>query len=408
MKILHLSTYDIAGGGAIAAYRLHRGLIDSGIESRMLVQNRSSQDPTVEALPSLPIQSLTHRLLRERWARVLREHRQRDGLPDGMISDSDAPYRPNDFKAIDDADLVHLHWTTGMLDWPTVLPWLASRKPLVWTLHDMNPFLGTQHYRDPAETLPTAFARWDQRVFARKRKLLDTIPRNRLHFVAPSRWIKGVAEQSVSMSGREIHHIPNGIAEDSFRALEQRAVVRKSLGIPEDRLVIGFVAQSMAEPRKGMSQLLDVLGQKELSESRSILLCAGGNPLSSSTLPTIYLGSIQSERLMNLFYNALDLFVCPSLADNLPNTVMEAMACGVPTIAFAVGGIPEMVRPGISGWIADRPGDVASLSEAMRSAMRELSSGGDYRKRCQVFIQSEYSLSRQVASMAQLYRSLIG
>ncbi|MEM7313160.1 MAG: glycosyltransferase, partial [Planctomycetota bacterium] len=186
MNVCHISTYDVAGGAARAAYRLHRGLLEQGVASRMLVTSKSSHDQTVETLPSLKAKSLTRRLFEERWARFQRERRLKDGGPDETYHDHRAPFRVEDFEGIQQADIVHLHWTSNLLDWPEVLPWLAREKPLVWTLHDMNPFLGVMHYQDPHAQTPHAFGEWDEGIRKQKRDILHAIASDRLQIIAPS------------------------------------------------------------------------------------------------------------------------------------------------------------------------------------------------------------------------------
>lgn len=374
----------------------------------MLVKSKSSDDPSVAPIRSLPPATLTRRLLDERIARYRRERRSRDGTPDGIGHDCRAPYRPNDFGAVHDADVVHLHWTSNFLDWPTVLPWLAKQKPLVWTLHDMNPFLGALHYRDFKSPLPTAFAKWEASLCRHKASILRDIPVDRVRIIAPSLWMKKEAERSELMSRFEVDHIPNGVDGTLFHHMGDRECVRHCLRIPHGKIVVGFVAQNISEKRKGFAVLIDALGRMDVEKQRILLLIAGGNAPAVQGIESIHLGSFDNERLMNLFYNALDIFVCPSLADNLPNTVLEAMSCGVPTVAFETGGLPDMVLPGQTGWLATPIGDPVALADRLDRAVEEIDGGCRYGSRCTQVASLQYSLAQQATAMNRVYCDLTG
>lgn len=372
----------------------------------MLVKSKSSDDPKVTSMRPIAPASLTRRLFAERIARFRRERRSRDGTPDGIWHDCFAPYRPIDFSAIRDADVVHLHWTSGLLDWPTALPWLAKEKPLVWTLHDMNPFLGSLHFRDFTTPLPKAFAKWEESVCRRKGLLVRNIPTGRLRIVAPSRWMKLEAERSEWISSFTIDHIPYGVDTTVFHPLGNRDDVRRSLQIPTEKVVLGFVAQNISDKRKGFAVLIDALSKTNVKKDQIVLLIAGGNAPRIEGIASIHLGSFDNERLMNVFYNALDVFVCPSLADNLPNTVLEAMSCGVPTVAFDAGGLADMVRPGLTGWLASPVGDAAALASSLTTAIEVISNPTDYAAKCCDVASSEFGLQRQAKALEAVYREM--
>lgn len=404
VSVIHLSTCDIAGGAARAAYRLHRALIDDGVKSRMLVKSKSSDDPTVMALPALKIKSLTRRLIEERWSRFSRERRLKDGAPDGVWHDCRAPYRQQDFAAIAGADIVHLHWTSGMLDWPKVLPWLALEKPLVWTLHDMNPFLGALHYQDGGISLPKAFASWDKTVLLQKSSILHAFPQDRLRIIAPSRWMKMEAEQSQTLSRFSVDHVPYGVCGSVFRPLAERESLRLALGIPPDRVVLGFVAQNLAERRKGFNVFLRALECLGDYRDHLLILSAGANGPRVEGIEIIHLGSFDNERIMNVFYNAIDFFVCPSLADNLPNTVLEAMSCGVPTVAFDVGGLQDMVLEEKTGWLVPASGGAEGLAKCILQATENRSITS---QSVRSIAAERFSLQQQAAKVKSIYYEVV-
>jgi glycosyltransferase involved in cell wall biosynthesis len=402
-KVVHLSTYDSVGGAAIAAHRLHKGLLEAGVDSRMLVMEKHSGSDSVSlAVPQRQL-PLWKRLLKERWDRVCREHHFSDGIPDAPFHNIHSGFRPDDFRAVLDADVVHLHWTCGFLDWPSTLPWLAERKPIIWTFHDMHAPLGVLNYRPEGE-LPEAFAKWEDEVLRQKKGLLDKIPADRLHVIAPSRWMAEVARKSPVFNRFRVHHIPCGLSTETFKPLNREAV-RELLGLPPGRTAIGFVAQNLADKRKGMKVLTEALRSLVNHPAKPLLVTAGGTPQEIPGIESLHLGSFDGEKMLALFYNALDLFICPSLQDNLPNTVLESMSCGVPVVAFQVGGLPDMVRPGLTGWLAQAVGDAAQLASTIAEALDRGSLHQRMGTSCREVARREYALVSQAKCVVNVYEN---
>jgi len=193
---------------------------------------------------------------------------------------------------------------------------------------------------------------------------------------------------------------------DEF-APRNRAAARAALGIPADSEVVLFVAYSVAPRRKGFSLLVEAL--RELSERPNLfaLSVGAGTPDVDTPVQALHLGKITQNRLLSLAYSAADLYVIPSLQDNLPSTVLESMACGTPVVGFDVGGVPEMVRPGVTGALAP-VGDVSALADSISGLLADKVGLRDMAGRCRDVVLDEYGMDTYVAGYEALYERLAG
>ena len=412
------------GGAARAAYWLHTGLNamasrpgDSDpVHSAMLVASRQTQDEAV--LQYRAGGSLPHRVARRvrRWRLYLELSNALRGRSDGYESFSTDCSAHGDrlAEALPPCDVVNLHWVSGLLDYERFLPAVCAKIPVVWTLHDMNPLTGGCHYDDdcgrhfrgcgmcPQLCLPGP-TDLSAKVWQRKKRIFDALPADRLTIVSPSRWLAEQARSSPLLSRFETLVIPCGLDLSVFAPLG-RDLCRAALGIPMDRKVLLFVAQSTAIRRKGFALLRDLL--RQMPNDRVFLLSVGaGDARINADIPSLALGSVENDRLLALAYGAADLFVIPSLQDNLPNTVVEAMACGTPVAGFAVGGVPELVRPGETGALARR-GDVAALASVIHQLLDDEPTRQAISRNCRRIALQEYSQPIQAARYATLYTRL--
>lgn len=340
MKVLLVSTSDISGGGAIAAFRLMEALNDNGVEAKMLVREKRSSSASViqtgtimpKVLERLQIMSYMKGKL---W--------QADTARFGIDITRTEVYR--------EADVIHLHWINqGMVSLSCLERMIKDGKKIVWTLHDEWPFLGICHYRGTCQEvgcrecplLPGSIAR---KCYLRKQELYG---KGNIAFVGCSEWITQRARQA--MPGADVTHINNCIPRHIFHPMDQQEA-RKQLGLPLDRKTILFCSQNLNDERKGYTFLLQAL--KTLSPLYTTLCIGKGARY------------ISSPQEMATAYAAADVFVTPSLEDNLPNTIAEAMSCGTPCVGFRTGGIPEMIDHQQNGYVA-RHRDVSDLAEGIR------------------------------------------
>ena len=382
MRVLIVNTSEMTGGAAVAANRLMDALNNSGVKAKMLVRDKTSDSITVVGLGGRMRQRL--RFLWERWCIFCHLYFTRTHLFDIDIANvgNDITQLP-EFK---EADVIHLSWINqGMLSLSSIRKIIKSKKAIVWTLHDAWPVTGICHYTRSCQAfkrrchncplLPDKGGENDlsSQVFARKKKLYQN---SGIHFIACSRWLAGQAKKSALLTGLYIDSIPNPIDTHVFCPQDKREARLHSM-LPEDKRVILFVSQRVTQERKGMKYFIEaiekmVADHPEVKDDTVIAILGGKaeEVASQLPLPCYPLGYISDERRIVSVYNSADVFVLPSLEDNLPNTIMESMACGVPCVGFQVGGIPEMIDHHRNGYVAAL-GNSADLATGIHWVLRE-------------------------------------
>lgn len=406
MKVIALSTSDANGGAAIAARRLHEGLLGLDADCELWVQRRSTQGVGIVG-PGGPWQTrlAQGRLLLDQlpvlWSLRHRSTQFSPSWVPGGLARRVVETRPG---------VVHLHWVNkGWLRIEDIGRWAA---PTVWTLHDMWPFTGGCHYdegcgrwrghcgdcpqlgskRDPD------VASWIQR---RKQRALRPKPP---FVVSPSRWLASCARDSAVLGDCEIVVIPNGLDLDRYRPLD-RARCRARFGIPDDLPLIAFGAMnSTTDKRKGYAHLAAALCRLGEARSSVRLLVYGGREEIGALhgVPLYGVGRIDDEAAMVDLLNAADVFVAPSKQDNLPNTVVEALACGCPVVAFDVGGMPDLVVPGRTGFLAP-PFDDSALARCILQALR---AGPALRAGAREHAETHYELGAIARRYLELYHEI--
>jgi glycosyltransferase involved in cell wall biosynthesis len=418
MMVLHLSTYHFQGGAARAAHRLHRGLLRQGHESLMFVAVKGSEDPAVTAYE--PARDLCSRLRRSLRRKQITRSLDRYLLsrPDGyeLFSDyrseygSDLPYQ------LPDCDVINVHWIAGLVDYGTFFDRVSAQIPIVWTLHDMNPFTGGCHYDlgcgrysegcgvcpqlgsiDPGDL--------SHRIWKHKQRIFERIEPSRLHIVSPSHWLAGESSHSALMGKYPVSIIPHGLEIDDF-ARRDRSVARDTLKVPEDAKVVLFAANEVGVRRKGFDLLAQALSRLE-SISRLLLVSLGeGRPALNTQVPHLHLGYIDNDRFLSLVYSAADVLIIPSTQEAFGQTALEAMACGIPIVGFAVGGIPDIVRPGITGLLAPLE-DVRALAAAIEELVNNDAKREEMSSNCRRIAIQEYALEVQANRYVELYEKML-
>ncbi|MCU0490244.1 MAG: glycosyltransferase family 4 protein [Chloroflexaceae bacterium] len=416
MKVVHLNTFDSAGGAAIAAHRLHVGLQQQGVDSHMLVLDKHGDDPSVQrlSLNRAPWRSLSRRRQQASIARDAAAYGQSRPTGYEIFSDDRTEYGPELVQQLHSCDIVHLHWVAHMLDYRSFFRTVPQRTPVVWTLHDMNPFTGGCHYDHGCGKFVSRCGACPQlgsthhndlsaQVWKRKQQALTQVDKRRLHLVAPSRWLATEVQHSSLLGHFPVTVIPNGVDTTIFRP-HQQTVARAALDLPLDARIVLFAAESLENRRKG-SQLLQAALNGLHNESLLLLTIGRGELRLHQGLAQVPMGFIRDARLFALVYAAADLFVIPSLQDNLPNTVVEALACGTPVLGFNTGGIPDMVRPGQTGELVP-PGDVGALRACLAQLLNDMPKLAAMRSTCRQLAEQEYSLATQARRSMALYHSL--
>jgi len=224
--------------------------------------------------------------------------------------------------------------------------------------------------------------------------------------VTPSRWLGKLVAESPLLGDKRVEVIPYGVPTKTYHA-EGREGLRRAFGLGERDRALLFVADRVSSRRKGFGVLQESLARLRAPAGGRLVLFSVGRkaPEGLENHEHIALGSIENEELMAAVYSAADLFVSPSLQDNLPNTVLESLACGTPVIGSHTGGIPEMVRPGETGWLFET-GNVEALRATLREALATRDLTG-LRTRCREVAEREYSLELQAERYSKLYLELL-
>lgn len=383
MRVLIVNTSEKTGGAAVAANRLLEALNNNGVKAKMLVGDKETDDITVVGAG----QKLRRRFsfLWERWCIYLRMLFSRDNLFSVDIANSGIDItRLREFK---EADVIHLSWINqGMLSLRGIRKILESGKPVVWTMHDFWPATSICHYPRRCRAyrsggchdcpyLPGGGSSDDisSKVWRRKMKIWKAY---NIIFVTCSRWLASAVKGSGLLTGKQVVSIPNPIDTREFRPADKNAA-RTRLSLPLDKKLVLIVSQRVTDKRKGMEYMVDacdmlVKGNPDMKENTELVILGGQSDAFSDrlSLKSHPLGYVSDTQKIIDVYNAVDLFVLPSLEDNLPNTIMEAMACGVPCVGFNTGGIPEMIDHRRNGYVA-APMSAEDLAGGIRWALFE-------------------------------------
>ena len=384
MKILHLNISDGGGGVGKAGYRLHRALKSAGVESWMLVDQKLSNDDTVITAArgvSAKYSAIRARLdkLPGRFCKTAHwEYASFNYLPNPAVKQAWEQLKP---------DVLHLHWIgDGFLP----LQYFPAFRhiPTVATLHGRWLFNGAQHlHSDQSIRFVDGFLKGnrdhedggldvDRWVWQRKLRYFRNHP---FEVIALSNWMKRDAQRSLLLKDRKIHLIPNGLNPEVYHALD-REQSRQKLGLPLQKPLILFGANFATQDRnKGFHYFVEAIRELERTGENSFEIVVFGSNRPAEPLPyqtkTHFLGYLREESQLVTTYSACDLFVLPSLQDNLPNTVMEAMACGTPSVAFNVGGVSDLVEHKVTGELV-APRNASALAKGIASVLE--ASDGEY------------------------------
>ena len=354
MRVLIVNTSERTGGAAVAANRLMIALNNNGVKAKMLVRDKESDALTVVGLPKSPM--LRWHFLWERFVVFFRCHFSLKHLFEIDLANTGSDITK--LREFQEADIIHLHWINqGMLSLKGIRKILQSGKPVVWTMHDIWPATAVCHLTldcrqfvnkcSRCRLLPTGSTLADQ-IWKKKQWMLAD---KSVYYVACSRWLESEAKASALLKGHKVTSIPNPIDTHIYNRCNKQEA-RQRLGLPADKRLILFVSQRVTNRNKGMDYLVEACRQLDVPNAGLVIL--GGHAEDITTqLPTFPLGYVNDEHRIIDVYNAADVFVLPSLSENLPNTIMEAMACGVPCVAFRVGGIPEEIDHRQNGYVAE-------------------------------------------------------
>lgn len=412
MKILHLSTDDFSGGASRAAYRLHTALLQNGIDSTMRVLTHQTANDRVIA--GRGPRTFTEKV-KGCIHKKIREFAERNWKTDNLIMHSFGLVSAGIVDEINrsDADVVNLHWIVNLLSIEDIG---NIRKPIVWTLHDMWAFCGGEHVVNDGETsrfrvgyfpdnrpLGESGPDLNRQAWESKKKLWAN---QKFNIVTPGRWMAGCAKDSVLFRDASITVIPNPIEMDHLWRPVPQDFARRVLGLQQDKKYILSGSAGGMPHLKGEDLLKQAMTKVIASESDSIELLIFGQyqPLNNSDWPckVHWLGPVRDDHVMTLIYSAADVMMVPSRQDNLPNTAIEAHACGVPVVAFNIGGLPDIVEHQKSGWLAPAF-DTENLAQGILWVLSDQNRWGELSAVARTIAQARFSTKLVIQQYMRVY-----
>ncbi len=406
MKVLLLSTYEEKGGAAIACKRLVKALNkQKDIEAKMLVMQKQSEDSEVAQAQEGVFGQMSD-LWNAMYERLSFLPYEKDKSVRFQFSIANTGQNITQHHLYRWCDVVNMHWVNqGFIGLKTISRLMHGPKPMVWTLHDMWAFTGGEHYSGENRSFELESGNSNlinrpgkrdlsHRLWKRKRKLYSNSP----YIATCSAWLKAEAESSSLLSEAHVRNIPNPIDLEKFKAGD-RTALRKELGLPQDKRLILFGAFNLKDERKGMSFLYEALSSRQGNEKDCLVLFGKGD-VPDLGIEQHKLGVVSSSDMAKL-YAACDLFVSPSVQDNLPNTIMEALASGCPCLAFDVGGIPEMIEHKTNGYLA-KFGDASDLAKGLDYILNH----PELKAACRPKVEAEYTEEKVAKHYLDYYREI--
>lgn len=356
IRIVHINVFDANGGAAIAAYRLTEAMQSCGIDAQMVVRSKRTDRPYAHRL-HLGLRSM----LKLAYS-IMHKRRLKAMLPTGIFSVMRYGHPFWKDSRVADADVIFLHWVSvNTLSLKGVERILRLGKPTYWFLHDMFPFTGGCHYSFQCEGYATgceacpligssAYAGFAHRQLEDKIKHWQHY--GNLSFVSPSRWLADCAAKSILAKGHPIHIMPNFIDTEVYKPLGESTKLRYGLDVSKHTLLIG--AATLDSIYKGAHHTRECLKMLDADRYEALVIGAcSADFVDGLPIRVVSTGFISGDRALADAYNACDAFLITSVADNYPNMLLEAMACGKPCIGVACGGIADLIRHCETGFLAD-------------------------------------------------------
>jgi glycosyltransferase involved in cell wall biosynthesis len=360
-------TMQTRGGAGMSALKLHEALLREGHDSKLYVAHHTIFKDKAIKIP-------TKKRYKQSWWNLgtIQIDESHHNIVSSGYAGTDEEFIQ---KAVKDADITILRWITAAVSDYQIARLRKPRKPLLWVLSDMAPFTGGCHYSNdcnkyqsncfPCPLLPNPKDRRCQLAVLRRKRLWKNI-----HVIAPSEWIAEKAKSSTIFSDTPIHVVRTGVELDVYYPSE-RLRERERAGLRKDDIVILFGADSASDPRKGFALIepaLSILKSCIDNDRQVVAIVFGSNSENTAIrgVKTISLGTINPENKERLrdIYSSADLTLLPYIEDNLPNVMLESLACGTPVVCFSACGMKDVIHNSINGWLA-APFDPRSLAMSM-------------------------------------------
>jgi glycosyltransferase involved in cell wall biosynthesis len=408
IRVLNITYFDIYGGAAKAAYRLHIALNAIDRTSIMLVTRKDSKDENIVTI-SQPFvkdgfKKISDKLIRKIYS-LLKKNYLYDFISKDKINISEIIKKES-------IDIIHFHWfPSGYLN---IEKLNKIKAPIVWTLHDSSPFTGICHIPynckkyliecDACPLLRSEKHDLSNKVFLRKKKLYE---RTKINIVSPSNWLAEAANKSALFRDQVIQVIPNGININIFQNINKQ-VAKRALSLGSNKLVLLFGAVSLKDENKGFRHFLSALGELKNHfgyDDIEILIIGDNLDRTTDYFKFNNLGFIKDERYLSLIYSASDVTVVPSISENFSNTILESMSCATPVVAFDIGGNSDLIDHKTTGYLAT-PFDNNDLALGIRWCLdkeRHNSLSEKSRKK----VEENFNIDLIVNKYQNLYKSLL-
>lgn len=372
MKVLHINISDTIGGASIAAYRHFEAMRNAGIDASMLViLKKKKSNPHIFCIGNEKYTKIKQYIKNHLMQLLLKPFQ-----PWGVFSFPFAYSSISHHPAIKEADIIYIHWVAGsMLTTKEIERILKLGKPVRWYMHDMNPITGGCHHAMECTQYKTGCMHCpllkshplgiDLSHIQFKKRIKHWNKYKNLEAYTPSKWLGRCVEQSALWKGHKITVFPNVFDTTKFHPVN-RLLARNILGINSTRKLILFGATGISSPYKGWEYMRKALNQLDPLAYEAIIFGEEDNQIKKDLkIPCNFIGYLHDEYSLILTYNAADVFVSSSLADNYPSVIMEAMACGLPCVGFNIGGIPDQIQHKYNGYLAQAK-DYESLANGIK------------------------------------------
>jgi len=404
MKIVHIST-SIRGGAGIAAFRLHQSMMNNPDIQSDLVQ-RFCLDDEFRKINNVHFaqtgRSLIIRALKK--YNIHAEHYHWETLNNHphnyeIATFATTSYRLEQLPVVKEADIIHLHWVAEFLNYPTFFK--NVKQPIIWTLHDMNPFMGLFHYEGDDMNNKANFGKWDRKV--RNTKLRAIHKHSDLHIVCLSEWMKEKSQSSEAFGKYPHYLIPNGLNFSQY-PIHDKGIAKKEAKMDNGLKTILFVASGLDVKRKGFDLLINAINT--LNRTDFNLISVGGDRIDvNNKINHIHYNLIEDVAKLNILYSAADITIIPSREDNLPNTMLESFANGTPVMSFTNGGMAEHVKTGVNGILIDKI-DSESLVHAIEDFLNNKYIFDN--ETIRNYAVANFSDTMQIGKYIQLYKDILG
>lgn len=396
MKIVHVSSSD-SGGAGIAALRLNRALNGIGVDSKLLCVHKFSGDRNVERydIPFID-KVLQHSHIPFKQNRYLNDTEIYKGVYE-TVSFPYAIYDISRSPIIQEADIINLHWVGNILNYRKFFK--NVKKPIVWTLHDMNPFLGLAHYMgDYKRAVSTR--ELEHNLQDEKRNAVSK--HGNIHIVNLCDWMKDYSQASEIFKKCDHSVIANSVNTEVF-TLRDKHVCREVLGLPKGEKIILFCCQDLSNNRKGFDLLLNAIPYIK-HDCMFAIIGKSDRVKFPDGIRYRAFGTLKDELLMSMIYSAADGFVLPSREDNLPNTMLESLCCGTPVISFSNGGMRDSIDDGTSGILIE-PQSPKALAEGISRFLRMIDTFN--RQSISMSASNKFSPNMQAGQYMELYERIL-